>query len=260
MPANGAFIFPDALGAFLHKKVVVVARGENGLVAVNKPVGVISHPNTGVASRSALLLAPYNLRRRAYAVIGGEVFLLNRLDEPTEGLVLLAQSERVAKSVRESFRKHAVQKTYYAFVKAGPVPAKSWHDFAVERNDGKSVRLSPGKEMEMRTNVKVVEKIQFGDLSCFLLELHPLTGRTHQLRFQCAKHGVPIAGDRIYGDFKYNKAFHGATGSHRLQLLAAEIEFDYTLAGKVFHFFARSPSTDAFLSPSGREKRADNLT
>ncbi|MDR2340803.1 MAG: RNA pseudouridine synthase [Puniceicoccales bacterium] len=239
---------------------MVVGRDGNGLVAVNKPSGVISHPNTSFAKRNALLLSPYDPRRRTYAAFGGEVFLLNRLDEPTEGLVLLTQSDRVAGAVRESFKQYAVRKTYYAFSKCGPMPSRLWHDFAAERNDGKSVRLYPGKGTEMRTEVKIAKKIQLGELSCFLLELHPLTGRTHQLRFQCARRGIPIAGDRIYGDFAYNKAFYSATGSHRLQLLAAEIEFEYTLDRKVFHFFAQSPSADAFLALPGCGKQADGLT
>lgn len=206
-----------------------------------------------------MLRAPYDHRRRAYVVAVGEAFLLNRLDGPTEGLVLLSRSARVAAVVRECFRRCVVRKTYYAFAKRGPVPAKSWHDSATERNDGKSVRLYPGTGTKMHTEAKVIGKIQLKNLPCFLLELRPLTGRTHQLRFQCARHGVPIAGDRIYGDFGYNKAFHAATGSHRLQLLAAKIELDYELDGKIFHFSARAPSSDEFLSPPrcGQEPTSD---
>jgi 23S rRNA pseudouridine955/2504/2580 synthase len=251
---------PDAWIAFLHKRATLVAQDVNGLMAVNKPSGVISHPNMAGGRCSSLLRAPYDPRGRAYAVSGGEVFLLNRLDEPTEGLVLLTQSPSVAVAVRECFRQCAVRKTYYAFVKCGPPPSKSWRDSATERNDGKSVRLYPGTGTRMHTETRVIEKIQWGNLSCFLLELHPLTGRTHQLRFQCARHGVPIAGDRIYGDFGLNKKFHEATGSNKLQLLAAEIELDYELKGKVFHFSARAPTLDEFLSLAGRRKRSDGLS
>ena len=38
-----------------------------------------------------------------------------------------------------------------------------------------------------------------------LVELRPTTGRTHQLRIQCANRGIPIVGDRIYGDFQKNR-------------------------------------------------------
>ncbi|MDR2677238.1 MAG: RNA pseudouridine synthase [Puniceicoccales bacterium] len=247
---------PNSWIALLHKKAVPVAGDANGLVAVNKPEGVVSHPNFDDGGRGSLLRAPYNPCQRAYMVGGKGIFLLNRLDEPTGGLVLLAQSAPVAAAVCEAFRRRTVAKTYYAFTKCGPIPANTWHDSATEHGNGKSVRLRPGANTKMYTETKVLEKVQWESLSCFLLELHPLTGRTHQLRFQCAWHNIPIAGDRVYGDFGYNKAFHKVTGSHKLWLLAAEIELDYTLDGKIFHFFARSPSIDEFLSLSGRGKRS----
>ncbi|MDR1457165.1 MAG: RNA pseudouridine synthase [Puniceicoccales bacterium] len=250
----------DIWSSFLHKKAVIVVPDENGLIAVNKPAGVISHPNFGDEGCNSLIRASYDLRRRAYLVNGGEIFLLNRLDAPTEGLVLLTSSEQVALAVRKCFQQCSIRKIYYAFTKCGPVPSSPWHDCADERSNGKSVHLHHGSGTELRTKAKVIEKIQWENLSCFLLKLQPLTGRTHQLRFQCSRHGVHIAGDRIYGDFGYNKAFHATTRSHKLQLLAAEIEIDYTLKDKVFHFSARTPSLDGFLSLPGCGKRSTDLS
>jgi 23S rRNA-/tRNA-specific pseudouridylate synthase len=56
--------------------------------------------------------------------------------------------------------------------------------------------------------------------------MEPLTGRTHQLRVQCALRGIPIIGDKSYGDFSYNRKLSRASKTDRLCLHAAEIEFE----------------------------------
>ena len=57
--------------------------------------------------------------------------------------------------------------------------------------------------------MRVREKFQGKAGPMALLELQPKTGRTHQLRIQCANRGLPIVGDRTYGDFQRNKALKG---------------------------------------------------
>ena len=59
-----------------------------------------------------------------------------------------------------------------------------------------------------------------------MLRMEPLTGRTHQLRVQCALRGIPIIGDKSYGDFSFNRKLSRASKTDRLCLHAAEIEFE----------------------------------
>ena len=71
--------------------------------------------------------------------------------------------------------------------------------------------------------MRVREKFQGRAGPMALLELQPKTGRTHQLRIQCANRGLPIVGDRTYGDFQKNKEWGKGGTAERLCLHAKTI-------------------------------------
>jgi tRNA pseudouridine65 synthase len=74
-----------------------------------------------------------------------------------------------------------------------------------------------------------------------LVRLEPRTGRSHQLRVQCAKRHLPIAGDQTYGDFARNREFAKLAGTKRMFLHSLETSFDYEWRGRKFSFTARAP-------------------
>jgi 23S rRNA pseudouridine955/2504/2580 synthase len=74
-----------------------------------------------------------------------------------------------------------------------------------------------------------------------IIRLQPQTGRTHQLRVQCALRGISIVGDKNYGDFTFNRKIARATKVDRLCLHAGEIEFKLVVDGVTINFFADSP-------------------
>ena len=79
-----------------------------------------------------------------------------------------------------------------------------------------------------------------------LLKLEPRTGRSHQLRVQCAKRHLPIVGDQTYGDFRANREFAKKAESKRLFLHSLETSFDYEWAGANHKFAARAPLPPEF--------------
>jgi tRNA pseudouridine65 synthase len=85
-----------------------------------------------------------------------------------------------------------------------------------------------------------------GELPLALLQLEPRTGRSHQLRVQCAKRQLPIVGDQTYGDFPRNRQFAKLTGAKRLFLHSSETTFDYEFAGRKQAFRATAPLPDEF--------------
>ena len=85
-----------------------------------------------------------------------------------------------------------------------------------------------------------------GEQPLSLLRLEPRTGRSHQLRVQCAKRGTPIVGDQTYGDFARNRAFAKANGTKRLFLHSQETAFDYEYRGKRQTFVASAPLPEEF--------------
>ena len=184
------------------------------LIALEKPVAVKSHPNDGRVDKKALLVAPYKLSQKCYTLKSlfcsstkelnvTYVYLLNRLDAPTSGLVLLSLDIEIAKTVRALFRAEKVKKKYHAKVKGKPRNA-TWVDRLLITNKNGQLRSKVSKMGNVaKTSIKLIKYDKETNIS--EVELTPYTGRTHQLRVQCAYHGHPILGDKTYGDFAFNK-------------------------------------------------------
>jgi 23S rRNA pseudouridine955/2504/2580 synthase len=238
-------LWPAFLRA-LHRSVRPVHCDGNGLCAVDKAAGVLSHPNETEISRSALLRAPYDLRQRAYRLPEGCLFLLNRLDVATEGILLLALDAAVAEAVREGFAGGQVQKTYHALVVGAVSRREHWYDRLRRRSEGGRLEVRLGGSVRAETEVIPLEVISsfLGPLT--LLQLSPLTGKTHQLRVQCAARHFPILGDELYGDFALNRSLH-RWGLRGMQLHSSRIRLRYRLGETVQHFAASAPSLSTFL-------------
>ena len=81
-----------------------------------------------------------------------------------------------------------------------------------------------------------------------LLKLSPVTGRTHQLRYQCAKRGHPILGDAGYGDFKLNKLFQKSAEFRRMFLHSYAIDIKIYIDNECIDFTVESPLPKSFLA------------
>ena len=218
--------------------VEIVQQGPAGLVALNKPSGVRSQPKEGGKDPQALLTCSYSLKDEAYHVPpdkgGGKVWLLHRLDGGTSGVILVADEEKTADEVKKAFAEHRVKKTYVALVFGGPKENEAvWRDRIEVTKEGGRARGKAGAGLWAEAKMRVRQRFQGKAGPMTLLELQPKTGRTHQLRIQCAQRGLPIAGDRTYGDFQKNRMLFEKTGhdflflhAERVQLVIFEKAFD----------------------------------
>lgn len=190
--------------------VELIEAGPAGLYALNKPSGIRSQPKEGGKDPQALLTCSYSLKDEAYHVPpdkgGGKVWLLHRLDAGTSGVILVADQETTAAEVKQAFAEHRVKKTYVALVFGWPKENEAvWRDRIEVKKERRQVRGKAGAGIWAEATMRVREKFQGKLGPMALLELQPKTGRTHQLRIQCANRGVPIVGDRTYGDFQKNR-------------------------------------------------------
>jgi 23S rRNA-/tRNA-specific pseudouridylate synthase len=80
-----------------------------------------------------------------------------------------------------------------------------------------------------------------GPVRVSLIRLEPQTGRSHQLRVQCAKRGLPIVGDQTYGNFGANRAFVKGGGLKRMFLHSQAISLEYQFGGRALAFSAEAP-------------------
>jgi 23S rRNA-/tRNA-specific pseudouridylate synthase len=237
--------------------VRVVAQHPAGLLALDKPAGLISHPNRDGVQSNTLLAAPYDLAQECYQLpYSPPLYLLNRIDSPTSGLVLAATDPTLAAKIREIFKsRHTdIAKTYYAVVKGTRFDARKgfWRDCLTRSTVGGLVRVHAGAGgIPALTHYEVLATANT-PTPLALLRLAPKTGRTHQLRVQCATHAHPIIGDKTYGDFALNRRLEKLPSVpvrpdfRRLFLHAHAITLVFTWKGRPQTFTAISPLPDYF--------------
>jgi 23S rRNA pseudouridine1911/1915/1917 synthase len=171
------------------------------LLIVNKPPGMVVHPAAGHSSgtlvHAALSHAP-DLRG-----VGGEARpgVVHRLDKDTSGLILLAKDDRTHQYLQRLFKDRRIEKTYLALVDGHPPTPSGRIEAPVGRDLHQRKRMAVVPAARGRsavTQYRVTES--FRDHT--LLEVHPETGRTHQIRVHLAFVGCPVVADRVYGKKK----------------------------------------------------------
>ena len=180
----------------LHPSCKLLKSDPSGLLAVEKAEGVLSHPNPERSNETCLMDAPYDHKLEAFQSGGKCWYLLNRLDGPTSGVILLATNPGIAEVVKEAFAKHLVRKTYVAVVKGIPSRKRdTWRDcLKVVRRDGGLRTMVVSGRPDAET-VMHLQKRGAGIPARALIVLEPTTGRTHQLRVQSTARHLPIIGD-----------------------------------------------------------------
>lgn len=243
------------------KGVNVCHIGANGLMAVEKPGGMLSHPNSKSDINNSLITAPYCRKSESYSVLTGDkmkqrVWLLNRLDAHTSGVVLITANEKVAEAVRREFKLRQVEKKYLALCFGNPTKlTTSWSDKVDIKTVNNSVFMTASSSSGARVAVtypRLIRHFTTGIPLC-ILELCPRTGYTHQLRYQSASRKLPIVGDGVYGNARLNAAFIKTkmkkhSKGNRLFLHSRSIALSYELDGSKYKFDAEAKeSTEDFL-------------
>ena len=211
---------------------------DEALLAVDKGPGLWVHPSpsryTGTLANG---VAGYFSRTKQPC----GVHVVTRLDRDTFGVVLLAKHAHIHALLCQSQRAGQLRKTYQATVRGSMPEPSGIIDLPIRRRDGGSLlrEVHPDGQAAV-TRYRVLN--ERGGLS--LLELEPVTGRTHQLRVHCAALGCPILGDRDYGG--------GSDTVPHQQLCAVSLTLPHPLTGEPLTIFSRQrPFFPKFLTADG---------
>lgn len=168
------------------------------VLVIDKPAGLVVHPAAG--HESGTLVNAVMALTPDLEGIGGELRpgIVHRLDKETSGLILIAKNERAHRFLQDQFRLRQVKKVYLALVDGKPPTPSGRIEAPIARDPAHRKRMAvvpAGKGREAVTEYYTRESFAHHTL----IEAHPLTGRTHQIRLHLAFVGCPIVGDTIYG-------------------------------------------------------------
>lgn len=198
-------------------KQMIVFENED-LIAINKPTNLSVQMGSKVKISVETMMKSYR----------NDLKLVHRIDKDTSGILLIAKGRLAAQKLTRLFRENKIHKTYLAIVD-GKIKTAGMIDNFLQRTivgGEEKIRIALNENGQRTITKYLPRKISDPQFKYYtLLELHPQTGRKHQLRVHCAETlNAPILGDK-----KYNKnPIHQELFLHAYKVNVEEMKLEIT--------------------------------
>jgi len=225
----------DFIDESLSRPLQIVYR-DHDYVAVFKPSGLIVHRSSSTAAHEPVLLQ--TLRDQLHC----HVYPVHRLDRPTAGLILLGLNGKSAAKMVDLFTRRMVCKYYPALVVGQAPECGSIATPLTTDLDDNWERVEPANRstQEAETRFKTLTRYHVpvgirdsGTNGYSLLEVQPMTGRSHQIRRHLNEIGHPVVGDHRHGDPDSNQRILSDTGVVRMLLTSMRLDFRHPYSGEL---------------------------
>lgn len=186
---------------------------DDDCVVIDKPAGVLTHSKGAFNPEGTVATwLTEHLGKKADFTDNSRAGIVHRLDRITSGVMICAKTEEAQVALQKQFADRHTKKTYLAIIDGELEPAEAIIDMPIERNPKQPQTFRAGHNgKSAQTAYKVIETSHGHSL----VELKPVTGRTHQLRVHLSHQGHPIVGDLLYGGIAAPRVFLHA---HKLSI------------------------------------------
>lgn len=206
----------------------------------DKELLVVYKP-AGLATQSARVTSPDLVSSVTRHLKGAPVYVVHRLDQPVEGLLVLAKTKQAAAGLSKQLQAGTLNKQYYALVYRGAeeLPKEEiladylWKNPQTQKAEIVAQASGKGKQ------AKLHYRVMTGKDDIALLDVRIETGRFHQIRAQLAHAGFPILGDQKYGT-QTSMERSEELGIKNVSLFAYALTFTHPKTGKQMEFQAKT--------------------
>lgn len=206
----------------------------------DKELLVVYKP-AGLATQSARVTSPDLVSSVTRHLKGAPVYVVHRLDQPVEGLLVLAKTKQAAAGLSKQLQAGTLNKQYYALVyrgaeelpKEGILADYLWKNPQTQKAEIMAQASDKGKQ------AKLHYRVMTGKEDIALLDVRIETGRFHQIRAQLAHAGFPILGDQKYGT-QTSMERSEELGIKNVSLFAYALTFTHPKTGKQMEFQAKT--------------------